>query len=187
MLPSTGSGCFLRRAQDASFDGLRMLPLCDPVAVLRVGPGSGVVEGGEALAEGVEGGLGAAAEVQFGEDVADVGAHGGLADGQLVGNLLVAVSLGDEAQDLDLAIGQRAVLWAERRGAGEFPEDLACDGRMEKRGSEARYASLRTMWLNHPGRHRAYSFGSEARMVPLAPKTMKPAKMARYWSARGSL
>jgi hypothetical protein len=89
------------------------------------------VERGEAFAEDVEGGLGAAAEVQFGEDVADVGAQGGLADGEAVGDLVVAVSLGDEAQDLDIAAGQGAVARGPWRRAGEPFEDLAVGGWVE--------------------------------------------------------
>jgi hypothetical protein len=62
------------------------------------------VEGGDALAKGVEGDLGADAQVRFGEDVLDVGAHGGLANGQPAGYLQDAVSLGHEAEGLDLPV-----------------------------------------------------------------------------------
>lgn len=40
----------------------------------------GVVEGNEAFLEGVNGGLGAIGEVQFGEDVCDMGSDGWFAD-----------------------------------------------------------------------------------------------------------
>jgi hypothetical protein len=64
------------------------------------------VEGADAVAKGVEGGLGADAEVHLGQDVHDVGAHGGLANGQPVGYVQDAVLLGHEAEDLDLPVAQ---------------------------------------------------------------------------------
>jgi hypothetical protein len=91
-----------------------MLPSCDLVPVLCGRRRRGVAEGGEALAEGVEGCLGAAAEVQLGEDVADVGAHGGFADGQAMGNLHVVVSLGHETENLDLPVRLGTISWPRR-------------------------------------------------------------------------
>jgi hypothetical protein len=90
---------------------------------LRIGVGLllGVVEWGEALAEGVEGGLGAAAEVGLGEDVADVGADGGPADGETLGGVQVAVYMGDDARDLELADcegGRSRATW-RRAGSDE--------------------------------------------------------------------
>jgi hypothetical protein len=73
--------------------------------------------GGDAVARGAEGGLSAAAEVQPGEDVPDLGAHGGLPKGQRVGYLQDAVSLGHEAEDLNLRSIASRTTWA-RRGAG---------------------------------------------------------------------
>src|SRR5689334_4298096 len=59
------------------------------------------------LAQRVERRLGSAGQVQLGEDAADVGAHGALADHSAVGDLLVREPLGDQAQNLDLALGER--------------------------------------------------------------------------------
>lgn len=67
----------------------------------------GLVEGGPALPQSVERSLRAAGEVQLAEDVADVRAHRGLTDDQRLRNLLVALALGDDLQDLELPRGQR--------------------------------------------------------------------------------
>lgn len=100
------------------------------------------MEGADAVAKGVEGGLGAAAEVQLGQDVPDVGAHGGLANGQPEGYLQDAVSLGHEAEDLDLPVDRepysvgrdeapesdRTFALRRRSGAGTQHGGLALSG-----------------------------------------------------------
>ena len=50
----------------------------------------------------------AIAEPQFGEDVVDVRFDGRLAEEQCRGDLGVGVSMGDEAQDLELALARSA-------------------------------------------------------------------------------
>jgi hypothetical protein len=56
----------------------------------------------------VGGGGGAAGQSQLGEDVADVGGHGFLADDEMFGDLTVGEPLGDVGQDFFLAAGQTA-------------------------------------------------------------------------------
>ena len=105
---------FVRTTLDQSCAGEKLSAsgfciVCDVFGAVdpKTGPEvAGVAEGGDAVAKGVEGGLGAAVEVQLGEDVPDVGAHAGLANGQPVGYLQDAVSLGHEAEDLDLPVAQ---------------------------------------------------------------------------------
>ena len=60
----------------------------------------------EALSDSVDGGLGAVRQVQFAQDVADVGLDCFLADHQLVGDLPVASAPGDQPQNIQLSFGQ---------------------------------------------------------------------------------
>ena len=61
---------------------------------------------GQPVAQGEAHGLGAALDVQLGEDVMDVVAGGGVADAQLFRDGPVGSSRGQGAQDLPLAGGQ---------------------------------------------------------------------------------
>lgn len=56
------------------------------------------------LPQGVEGGLGAAGQVQLAEDVADVGTHRRLANEQLVGDSLVAQPLCHQLQRIHIKV-----------------------------------------------------------------------------------
>jgi len=71
---------------------------------------SPVFEAGDALPQGIEGGLGAAAEVQLAQDLAHVGADRRFADGELFGDLAVGPAPGDQLQHLDLALGEQRAL-----------------------------------------------------------------------------
>lgn len=72
--------------------------------------------------------LGAGADLEFGVDVDDVGADGGEADAEAVGDFLVEESLGEEPQDLVLAMREQAGEgWVGRRGL-EGCDHLAGDG-----------------------------------------------------------
>ena len=55
------------------------------------------------VAEGEDRGLDAVLEAEFGEDAADVGFDGLLADGQVPGDLPVAVTLGDQPEHVAFA------------------------------------------------------------------------------------
>jgi hypothetical protein len=54
------------------------------------------------------GGLGAIGEVEFGEDVADVGLNGAFGDDEAVGDDGVAESVCDEVEELEFAVGELA-------------------------------------------------------------------------------
>jgi hypothetical protein len=58
----------------------------------------------EAAAEGFGGGLGAVADAQLGEDVADVALDGVLGDVERGADFLVALAGTDEAEDFDFAL-----------------------------------------------------------------------------------
>ena len=59
------------------------------------------------MAEGEDRCLDAVLQVEFGEDAADMGLDGLLTDRQVPGNLPVAVTVGDQPQDVAFARGQR--------------------------------------------------------------------------------
>src|SRR6478609_2047859 len=86
---------------------------------------SGQVE--ELLAHGVHDGLHAGVELQLLQDVADVVLDRVLGDEQLLGDLTVVEPLGDEAQHLELAIGEpqgRALLALGLRHLLELVDEL---------------------------------------------------------------
>src|SRR5947209_12688531 len=62
---------------------------------------------GQACAQGVQRQLGAVRQVQRGEDVADVAAHGPLAEVQSLGNLTVGEPLSHQAHHLPLPVRER--------------------------------------------------------------------------------
>jgi hypothetical protein len=55
------------------------------------------------VAEGEDGGLDAVLQAEFGEDPADVGLDGLLTDGQVSGDLPVAVTAGDQPEHVAFA------------------------------------------------------------------------------------
>jgi hypothetical protein len=59
--------------------------------------------GGGLVVEGVDRGLDAVLQVEFGEDAADVGLDGLFADRQVTGDLPVAVTPGDQPEHVALA------------------------------------------------------------------------------------
>ena len=68
------------------------------------------------MSEGEDRGLDAVLQIELGEDAADVGLDGLLADYQLAGDLAVAVPAGDEVEDL--AFARREGLEAGRVAVG---------------------------------------------------------------------
>ena len=58
---------------------------------------AGFVKGGDALTQGIQGGLGTAVHVQLAQDLGYVSSSGSLGDRQLFGDLAVGLSLGDQA------------------------------------------------------------------------------------------
>ena len=71
-----------------------------------------------ALAHRVGGGLGAAAQVELGEDVSDVVLGGAAADDEALRDLLVRASVGQQCEHLGLAFGQLSVVLGECTPAG---------------------------------------------------------------------
>src|SRR5579859_6852773 len=72
--------------------------------------------GGEAVADGEEGGLGAVLQAELTQDVGDVALHRAFADHQGTRDLLVASAFGGQAQHLALAIGQLGAGFGFARG-----------------------------------------------------------------------
>jgi hypothetical protein len=70
---------------------------------------------GVPLPQGVEGGLGAVGQVQFAQDVADVGAHGALADHEAVGNFLVGQDTRISLDRVKASLAHEIVLTAEQQ------------------------------------------------------------------------
>ena len=66
----------------------------------------GIIQTQQALPEGVPGGFGAVGDADLFIDVGHVAPSGAVSDDQFFRDLAVASSLGQEAQDLDLPLGQ---------------------------------------------------------------------------------
>ena len=62
------------------------------------------------------GGRGARGDAELGEDVAHVPVDGALAEHERGGDRLVGLAGGDQAQDLELALGEAMRVGAARRG-----------------------------------------------------------------------
>ena len=58
------------------------------------------------MAQGISRRLGAIGRASLGKDVTDVGSDRVEADDEVIGDLLVALTSGDEAEDLDFAHGE---------------------------------------------------------------------------------
>ena len=89
----------------------------------------------EAGLESAEDGTGAVAHPELEQDVAHVVLHGAFGEVQTVGDLAVGVPRGEQAQDVELALGEG--LWRERRirfggGVGEGVEQGGRDGRLDE-------------------------------------------------------
>src|SRR5919205_1084059 len=84
---------------------------------------------------GTDDGLGPISNLQLGEDVRDVVAHGLGAQMELFRDGGVGVSLRDEVQDLALAVGECWKVWGGtgRRWGGEVGDPLFCNRRTEDR------------------------------------------------------
>ncbi len=70
-------------------------------------PKRSLIEGGKSFTEGVEGSLGSISQVKLIENVADVSAHGPLADKERITDLLIRNTLGDQPQNFNFARRQR--------------------------------------------------------------------------------